>query len=216
VTFQAKNFPVGSFAKANKSVFPASPQESRLGVRFQAKGLKMSFSTTCQRLSAHEWRFCVLVNARTHGTRWMPFFGFLSRLGDGWVWYALIACCALFGGPTGARASLHLAVVGLVSLALYKIIKQLSQRPRPLARHTGLHLSVAPLDEFSFPSGHTLHAVAFSLVCSHYFPWMALLLVPLSAGIAASRVALGLHYPSDVIAAIVLGVGLFWLTSAWL
>jgi undecaprenyl-diphosphatase len=57
-----------------------------------------------------------------------------------------------------------------------------------------------PLDEFSFPSGHTLHAVAFTLIATANYPDLSLLLFPLAALIAASRLVLGLHYPSDVLA----------------
>ena len=166
--------------------------------------------------AAHEWHWCERANQRAHGTRWVPFFGFVSRIGDGWVWYLLMTLLVLFGGPRGAVAALHMAALGVASLVLYKLVKLLSKRPRPLVRRTGLHLSVAPLDEFSFPSGHTLHAVAFSLVACHYFPWLALLLLPLSLCIAFSRVVLGLHYPSDVVAAILMGVGLYWLALGWL
>ena len=161
--------------------------------------------------AAHEWHWCERANQRAHGTRWVPFFGFFSRIGDGVVWYLLMALLIAFGGARGALAALHMAAIGLASLGLYKLVKALSKRPRPLMRRTGLHLSVAPLDEFSFPSGHTLHAVGFSLVACHYFPWLALILVPLSLCIAISRVVLGLHYPSDVAAAVVMGGGLYWL-----
>lgn len=54
---------------------------------------------------------------------------------------------------------------------------------------------MAPLDEFSFPSGHTLHAVAFSLVAMAHYPVLAWALVPFTASVAVSRVVLGLHYP---------------------
>jgi undecaprenyl-diphosphatase len=67
---------------------------------------------------------------------------------------------------------------------------------------------VAPLDAFSFPSGHTLHAVAFTLVALGYWPWLASLLVPFTLLTATSRVALGLHYPSDVIAGAALGAAI--------
>jgi undecaprenyl-diphosphatase len=61
---------------------------------------------------------------------------------------------------------------------------------------------------YSFPSGHTLHAVAFTLVALAYWPWLAPLLVPFTLLTAASRVALGLHYPSDVLAGASLGAGI--------
>jgi undecaprenyl-diphosphatase len=66
----------------------------------------------------------------------------------------------------------------------------------------------APLDEFSFPSGHTLHAVAFTLVALAHYPALAPLLLPFTACVATSRVVLGLHYPSDVLAATAIGIGL--------
>lgn len=159
-----------------------------------------------ERFTESEWRWCHAVNRRAQGTRWLTFFGLLSRAGDGWVWYALLIALVLCGGELGALAALHCAAIGLASLVLYKFIKALSKRPRPLARHAGMQLSVAPLDEFSFPSGHTLHAVAFTFVACQYFPWLAVILVPLSLGIALSRVVLGLHYPSDVLAAVALGL----------
>ena len=68
-----------------------------------------------------------------------------------------------------------------------------------------LRRHVDPLDEFSFPSGHTLHAVGFTLVVSQFYPVAGLVLWPFCASVALSRGVLGLHYPSDVLAAIALG-----------
>src|SRR3546814_19060728 len=64
---------------------------------------------------------------------------------------------------------------------------------------------IAPLDEFSFPSGPTLHPVAFSLLAVAHYPALACLVLPFAASVAASRVVLGLHYPTDVLAATALG-----------
>ncbi|MES2546747.1 MAG: phosphatase PAP2 family protein, partial [Pseudomonadota bacterium] len=62
-----------------------------------------------------------------------------------------------------------------------------------------------PLDHFSFPSGHTLHAVAFSVVAMQYYPELSIVLVPFTIMVAMSRVILGLHYPSDVLAGATIG-----------
>lgn len=132
-------------------------------------------------------------------------FAVVSRLGDGPAWYALMALLPLLDGARGAAASLHLAATGLAALALYRALKRLTRRPRPCARHRAIVAHVPPLDEFSFPSGHTLHAVAFTAVACAWYAPLALLLVPYALLVAASRVVLGLHYPSDVLAAIAIG-----------
>jgi undecaprenyl-diphosphatase len=154
---------------------------------------------------AREVHWCLSLNRWGARPRVTRFFRTVSRLGDGWIWYALIAGLPL-AGPAGAQASLHLAAIALVSLALYRGLKRWTRRPRPFARHLDITAWIDPLDEFSFPSGHTLHAVSFTLVACWYFPWLALALVPFAVAVALSRVVLGLHYPSDVFAATVIGV----------
>ena len=81
-------------------------------------------------------------------------------------WPALLMMLALplVGGANGLHTSLLMLGTGLACTVLYKLIKEGARRPRPCARHARLFTTVEPLDEFSFPSGHTMHAVAFSLV----------------------------------------------------
>ena len=163
-----------------------------------------------------EWRWCL------HWNRWaarralVGFFRVISRLGDGAFWYALMAATALLGGSGGRVAALHMALTGLVAAGLYRSLKRWTRRPRPFRAHSEIIAHIAPLDEFSFPSGHTLHAVSFSIVALAYFPLLAPVLVPFALCVAVSRVVLGLHYPSDVLAAVVIGCALatFSLTIA--
>src|SRR5262245_55291737 len=128
-----------------------------------------------------------------------------SRLGDGVLWYALMLALLLRFGADAAPAVLHMVLAGLACTALYKWVKGRTLRPRPYGTHPGIRLLAAPLDRFSFPSGHALHAVAFTLVAVTYYPWLAWLAVPFTVLVAASRVMLGLHYPSDVLAGVALG-----------
>ena len=160
--------------------------------------------------------WCLKVNGVCARRNARAYFAAISRLGDGVFWYALMATLVIVDGADGLSASAHLAGTGVIALALYKALKRWTRRPRPFASDARIRAWIAPLDEFSFPSGHTLHAVAFSLVAMAHYPRLAWLLVPFSASVAVSRVVLGLHFPSDVLAATVIGVSLagvsLWLT----
>lgn len=152
-------------------------------------------------LLARETRWCRRANHYCRRRRIRTLFAVISRLGDGVFWYLLMAALVLADGMDGLRASAHMAATGVVALSLYKVLKRWTRRPRPFAADLRIRAWVAPLDEYSFPSGHTLHAVSFSVVALAYYPWLAPVLLPFTAGVALSRVVLGLHYPSDVLAA---------------
>ena len=163
---------------------------------------------------------CLAMNRWAAQRALVRLFRLVSRLGDGVFWYALMALLAAFGGTRGLRAALQMAGVGLASALLYRALKHWTRRPRPFRAHADITAYIAPLDEFSFPSGHTLHAVAFTLIALAWFPWLAALLVPFSVLVALSRIVLGMHYPSDVLAATAIGVvlaqGSWWLLPpAW-
>ena len=175
----------------------------------------MNQSPWHKRLAAGESQWCLRANRACSGLRPRRYFAAASRLGDGVFWYGLMAMMVIVDGFQGLAASAHLAATGVIALSLYKLLKRWTRRPRPFASDRRIQAWVAPLDEFSFPSGHTLHAVAFSLVAIAHYPILAWVLVPFTASVAASRVALGLHYPSDVLAASVIGSALA-AASLWL
>src|SRR5690606_31807866 len=117
-------------------------------------------------------------------------FGAVSRLGDGGLWYALMASMSLADSRAGLLASLHLAATGAIALFVYKLLKRWTRRPRPFASAVRIRACVAPLDEFRFPSGHTLPAVAFTPVAVALFAMLAWLLAPFRLAVALSRVVL--------------------------
>ncbi len=168
-----------------------------------------------ERLRAGEARWCVRANGWCARAAVRRYFAAVSRLGDGVSWYALMAGLVLADGWQGLAASVHMAATGIVALACYRTLKRRTQRRRPFASDVRIRAWVAPLDEFSFPSGHTLHAVAFGLVAMAHYPALAWGLVPFVASVGASRVVLGLHYPSDVAAATLIGAALASV-SLWL
>jgi undecaprenyl-diphosphatase len=161
---------------------------------------------TASRLHAREHAWCVHANRWGARRRVRACLRAASRLGDGALWIAVAAVLLVAGGARGQLALLHMALVGGISALLYRGLKQRLRRPRPFTVDGRIRPWIAPLDEFSFPSGHTLHAVGFGLVACGWFPVLAWVLAPLVLAIAASRVVLGMHYPSDVLAAA--GIGL--------
>ncbi|MEP7184234.1 MAG: phosphatase PAP2 family protein [Rhodanobacter sp.] len=167
-----------------------------------------------QRL-ALDRRVCVLANRWGARRAVGLFFGVISRLGDGVFWYALMAVLVLLGGQRGLAASAHMAATGLAALLLYRVLKRCTRRPRPYRVCPGVIAHIPALDEFSFPSGHTLQAVSFTIIALAWYPLLAPLLLGFTTLVATSRVVLGLHYPSDVLAATAIGCAL-GATSLWL
>ena len=129
----------------------------------------------------------------------------VSRLGDGWIWYAVILALPWLDAASGANCAIRMVAVGAVNLVIYKIIKRCIARPRPFRSCPGIRACGRSLDEFSFPSGHTLHSMAFALILVSYYPAWGIVVWPYTLLVATSRIVLGLHYPSDVIVGAAVG-----------
>jgi len=168
---------------------------------------------TFQRFDAAEVRFCRYLNRSSRSSAVRQLFGAVSWLGDGWIWYALILAMPLLYGAKGVLAAAHIAVTGAFALALYKAIKGRAVRERPYITHAAIECTSAPLDRYSFPSGHTLHAVCFTILMTGYVPAWTAPLAALTLIISLSRVILGLHYPTDVAAGAALGGALGFASS---
>lgn len=126
-------------------------------------------------------------------------FAWASRLGDGIGWYLLAALMLLLHGREAWLPMGAMLVSGAVGVILYAAIKRRTARLRPLHRNDRIRVSVAPLDQYSFPSGHTLHAVNFGVQLVAFQPSLVWLVLPFALLVAASRMVLGLHYLSDVL-----------------
>lgn len=154
------------------------------------------------RADAGACRYLNRANRRVIG----GFFAVISRLGDGVFWYLLMAALVLL--PGGWRISVLMALTGAAATTIYRSLKQGIRRPRPSEVGCSTLLTVAPLDRFSFPSGHTLHAVCFTIIACHAVPALGWLLVPFTILVALSRMILGLHYPSDVLVGAAIGASM--------
>ncbi len=153
-----------------------------------------------------DYTLCVSINHAGQHPTTKTFFRGISRLGDGVFWYLLMAALLVLDGDNAMTPVLHMLATGLAGTLMYKWLKSKTLRPRPYEIHQDIWLSGRPLDRFSFPSGHTLHAVIFTVILGMYYPTLMLLVMPFTLLVAASRVILGLHYPSDVLAGATLGL----------
>lgn len=160
------------------------------------------------RLQEYDLALCIACNRAAVNAEVRRFFSAVSRLGDGLFWYAVIALLPVVYGRPGLHASLNMALTGAVAVAVYKVLKHRTTRPRPFAVSPAVRRATQPLDNYSFPSGHTLHAVAFTLTAGAHHPELTLVLAPFALLVAVSRLVLGLHYPSDVIAGAGIGAAL--------
>lgn len=157
------------------------------------------------RIDAAEFRLCRRLNRGASFAIPRRTFQVASRLGDGIIWYVLIAALPVLYGWRALGPDVAMACTGLLGLLIYKVLKRAFVRERPCITHSSIDMAMRPLDRYSFPSGHTLHAVAFALQASVHFPQLGWVLIPLALLIAGSRVVLGLHYPTDVLAGAALG-----------
>jgi undecaprenyl-diphosphatase len=164
------------------------------------------------RMSEWDSSLCIRVNRTSHYLWVRLWFRLISRLGDGMFWYAVMLGIVLTQGDAGVVPAVHMGLAGLTGTLIYKWLKGKTLRPRPYEVHQDIWLTGRPLDRFSFPSGHTLHAVAFCSVGLTYYPELAWLLLPFTLMVGMSRVILGLHYPSDVIAGAAIGGAIAALT----
>lgn len=146
---------------------------------------------------------------RWKAPRWIRYWMIAAtRIGDGWLWYSLAGMLLLFGGPSRFAAVCAAGSAAIAGVFVFKALKKISARKRPCHLEPHCWSRVLPPDQFSFPSGHTMTAFAIALVLSYYYPGLEGALYFLASSIAVSRVVLGMHFLSDVLAGAVLGSGL--------
>jgi len=138
---------------------------------------------------------------------------FLAHSGDSWFWLAALFIIWLFGSPAWHVRSAMLAG-GILSLAVLVLaIKFSVRRRRPEGEWGAIYRLTDP---HSFPSGHAARASLLAVMACGLGPaWFAILIVCWMPFVSLARVAMGLHYLSDVVAGLILGlvVGLLFLAA---
>jgi len=141
--------------------------------------------------------------------RWFRLWMILAtRGGDGWLWYGLSALVIVFGGSTRYEAITAAWTACGAGAILFLILKKLTGRKRPNALEPHCWATLLPPDQFSFPSGHTITAFAVSVSLSMFYPDLAIGLGFCAVSVALSRILLGMHFLSDVLAGGAIGATL--------
>jgi undecaprenyl-diphosphatase len=146
---------------------------------------------------------------RWHAPRWLRLWMVCAtRGGDGWVWYAMGLVVLLFGGDTRLLAVGSAALATGAGIGVFLYLKKLTGRKRPCAIEPHCWSTLLPPDQFSFPSGHTITAFAVCVPLTLYYPALLVGLLFCAVSVALSRVLLGMHFLSDVLAGAAIGAGL--------
>jgi undecaprenyl-diphosphatase len=133
------------------------------------------------------------------------FMRMLSASGNGYLYP--LATAGLFVCVPDKAITLFLTVVLAFALELpiYYFVKQTIRRNRPFTSLNGIQNRIIPSDQFSFPSGHTAAAFIMATLLASFFPAAALPVYLWASLVGLSRVYLGVHYPSDILAGVVMG-----------
>lgn len=166
---------------------------------------------TPRQLSGPIRRFDEAIERRAVGWRGKPVVDRVmytaSELGDhSLVWHLLATVRGLRRGDDLAGTVRIVSIMGIESLIVNGFVKSLFRRQRPVHDGPRPHKLRTPLTS-SFPSGHASAAAVFAVVASED-DRAAPAYAALAATIAASRVHVRIHHPSDVVGGAALGVAL--------
>lgn len=130
---------------------------------------------------------------------------FISFTGDGYLYLLMGLSLPLLFPEQGTAFLLAGLLAFVIELPIYCILKKSFKRRRPFHVVQAMSPVLKPSDEFSFPSGHTTAAFMIAGITSICFPGVSLVAYTWAALIGLSRVMLRVHFISDVLAGMLLG-----------
>ncbi|MCK9607611.1 MAG: phosphatase PAP2 family protein [Methylomonas sp.] len=149
--------------------------------------------------------FSRLNNSSIHASL-VRFCRLLSWSGDGILYIVLAGC--LYWQQGTANLLLQAMLLGFaLERSVYFVLKNAFKRNRPQQAILNFRSVITPSDQFSFPSGHTSAAFLVATLVSYFFPGLAIALYAWAVLLGFSRIVLGVHFPTDTLMGVVLGVG---------
>jgi undecaprenyl-diphosphatase len=171
----------------------------------------MTASKLASSLSTPDYLLMRRVN-RWRPPRWIRWWMIVAtRAGDGWLWAlcGLIVLASRGSQRYSALAAAALAVA--MGILVFRIVKRAVGRTRPCAIEPHCWANLLPPDRFSFPSGHSITAFGVAVSLAHFYPLSLAALLFCAVSVALSRILLGMHFLTDVVAGSVLGAVLGYL-----
>jgi undecaprenyl-diphosphatase len=128
----------------------------------------------------------------------------LAHSGDSWFWLLGIIIAWFVGDTFWKNWALRVGVTVVALAILVLVLKFSFRRARPEGTWGNIYRKSDP---HSFPSGHAARATLLAVLVIGLGPaWLAVILVPWAPLVSTARVAMGLHYPTDVLAGSALGL----------
>ncbi|MDD3985798.1 MAG: phosphatase PAP2 family protein [Methanobacterium sp.] len=134
------------------------------------------------------------------------FMPFITNIGLYTFWIIICGILALFGGEKGRNVALILLLAIVIGHIFTEALKYIFIRPRPYQVLSGVH-QLAVMDNPSFPSGHATQIFMACIILGSKYGYILLFLL-LAILVSFSRIYIGVHYPSDVLAGALLGIGI--------
>jgi undecaprenyl-diphosphatase len=129
---------------------------------------------------------------------------FLAHSGDSWFWLAGLALMWVLGNQYWKYRAIVLFIAIVITALVVFVVKNLFRRKRPEGEWGQFYRLTDP---HSFPSGHTVRAVMLAVIMLGLGPlWLGFLLLVWAPFVGLARIAMGVHYLTDVLAGAVLGL----------
>ncbi len=162
----------------------------------------------------HDQRIISMINQKCKCRALDYIMNGLTRMGS--VMVAILVPIALMLSDNDylEATGCNLAIVLIISQIIVHSLKWLISRPRPFTIPDIKISWHPPVTGFSFPSGHSSAALAVALSLSHFMSALTIPLLLLAILVGFSRIYLGVHYPSDVLAGCILSLTVFLVCQA--
>lgn len=163
----------------------------------------MSVTGIRRRLRDLDSRFSWLSRLADRSVFWRRLASLLAHSGDSWLWLPGLAVLWWLGSGYWKERALAMGAGVLLTAVLVMTIKFSVRRSRPEGEWGRIYRSTDP---HSFPSGHAARGMLLAVVALGLGPiWLGLLLLLWAPLMSLARVAMGVHYPSDVFAGWLIG-----------